>query len=218
MMLSIVIIILAGALLACLLYCECREGSRGLLVPVKTVLSALFVVTVLVRPHPMPAYYHFLLIGLLFCLAGDVFLALPQDRMFRLGLVSFLVGHIFYSVAFFTTAPVSAWTWWGSLVALIVSGWIYLWLRPSLGAMNTPVLAYIVVITVMVSGAVSILGDARLALAGRIMIFAGGWCFYASDIFVARDRFVKKEPLNRLIGLPLYYGGQFLLAFSVGQL
>jgi len=218
MMHAIVIIILAGAFLACLLCCEWREGPRGLLVSTKTALSALFVVTVLVQPHPMPAYYHLLLIGLLFCLAGDVFLALPQDGMFRLGLVSFLVGHIFYSVAFFTTSPVSVWTGWGGLVALIVSGWIYLWLRPSLGTMNIPVLAYIVVITVMVSGAGSILGDARLALAGRIMVFAGGCCFYASDIFVARDRFVKKGPLNRLIGLPLYYGGQFLLAFSVGQL
>jgi uncharacterized membrane protein YhhN len=214
---DIVIIAAAAVLLPILLYYECREDRRGLL-PAKTALSVLFVITVLVQPHPMLAYYHFLLIGLLFCLAGDVFLALPRDRMFRIGLVSFLVGHIFYSVAFFTTAPVCTWTWWGTLAALIVSGWIYLWLKPSLGTMNTPVLAYIVVITIMVSGAWSILGDARLAWAGRIMIFAGACCFYASDIFVARDRFVKKEALNRLIGLPLYYGGQFLLAFSVGQL
>ena len=218
MMLHIVILVLSGALLACLLYYECREGPRGLLVPVKTALSGLFVITVLVQPHPMPVYYHLLLIGLFFCLAGDVFLALPQDRMFRLGLVSFLVGHIFYSVAFFTTAPVSAWTWWGTLVALIVSGWIYRWLKPSLGTMNIPVLAYIVIITIMVSGAWSIWGDARLAWTGRTMVFAGACCFYISDIFVSRDRFVKKEVLNRLIGLPLYYGGQFLLAFSVGQL
>lgn len=30
------------------------------------------------------------------------------------------------------------------------------------------------------------------------------------------DRFIKKQMLNRCIGLPLYYAGQFLLAFSVG--
>jgi uncharacterized membrane protein YhhN len=217
MMLHIVILVLAGALLPCLLYYEHKEDRRGL-VPAKTALSALFVITALVQPHPIPAYYHFLLIGLLFCLAGDVFLALPQDRMFRLGLVSFLIGHIFYIVAFFTTAYVGHWTWWGTLVVLIVSGWIYRWLRPHLGGMNGPVLAYIIVITVMVSGAWSIWGDARLAWVGRIMVFAGACCFYISDVFVARDRFVKKEALNRLIGLPLYYGGQFILAFSVGQL
>jgi uncharacterized membrane protein YhhN len=216
MILHIIILFLAGALLPCLLYYECREDRRGL-IPAKTALSALFVITALVQSHPMPVYYHFLLIGLLFCLAGDVFLALPQDRMFRLGLVSFLVGHLFYIIAFFNTASLGPWTWWGTLAVLIVSGWIYRWLRPRVGGMNGPVLAYIIVITVMVSGAWSVLGDARFAWAGRIMVFAGACCFYISDIFVARDRFVKKEALNRLIGLPLYYGGQFLLAFSVGQ-
>jgi len=217
MMLQIAIIALAGALLPILLYYEYMEDRRGLL-PAKTALSALFVITALVQPHPVSLYYHFLLIGLLFCLAGDIFLALPEERMFRLGLASFLVGHLFYIVAFFITAHLSAWTWCGTLVALIGSGWIYLWLKPSLGRMKTPVLAYIVAITIMVSGASSLLGDARLDWTGRTMVFAGACSFYISDIFVARDRFVKKEAMNRFVGLPLYYGGQFLLAFSVGQL
>ncbi len=42
--------------------------------------------------------------------------------------------------------------------------------------------------------------------------------FYVSDVFVARDRFLKEEFINRLVGLPMYYAGQFLLAFSVGLL
>ncbi|MDD3992851.1 MAG: hypothetical protein PHV70_11955 [Desulfobacteraceae bacterium] len=37
-----------------------------------------------------------------------------------------------------------------------------------------------------------------------------------SDLFVARQRFVAPAFSNRLLGLPLYYIGQFLLAFSVG--
>jgi len=51
-----------------------------------------------------------------------------------------------------------------------------------------------------------------------MMVFSGASRFYISDLFLARDRFVKKEPANRFIGLPLYYIGQFLLAFSVGLL
>ncbi len=217
MTLNIIIIVLAGGLLPFLLYYEYREDRRGLL-PAKTALSALFVITALVQPHPISPYYHFLLIGLLFCLGGDVFLALPQDKMFRLGLVSFLIGHISYIIGFFDTAHVSAWTWWGTLMVFIISGWIYLWLKPRLGTMNAPVLAYIVVITVMLSGAWSILGDPGLSWTARIMIFSGASCFYISDILVARDRFMKKGPVNRFIGLPLYYIGQFLLAFSVGLL
>ena len=62
----------------------------------------------------------------------------------------------------------------------------------------------------------SVLGDSDLPGSGRIMIFVGALSFYFSDLFVARDRFIKEEFLNSLVGLPMYYAGQFILAFSVG--
>ncbi len=211
------VFVLAGALLPAVVYYDCRGNRRGLL-PTKTALSALFVVTAFVEPHHIPVYYRFLVIGLLFSMCGDVFLALPQERMFRLGLVAFLLGHLSYCVAFFSTAGWSDRAGWGTLAVLLGSGVVYRWLRPRLGRMHAPVLAYIVVITVMVSGAWSLWGDPRLARPGRFMVLLGALGFYVSDIFVARDRFVKDEAINRLIGLPLYYGSQFLLAFSPGYL
>jgi len=42
--------------------------------------------------------------------------------------------------------------------------------------------------------------------------------FYLSDLFVARNQFMKKAYINRLVGLPLYFIGQFLLAFSVAHI
>jgi uncharacterized membrane protein YhhN len=84
--------------------------------------------------------------------------------------------------------------------------------------MLIPVIAYIIVITVMVIGAWTVLGDTKLSYAGRLLVFIGAVSFYLSDLFVARDRFVKSEFTNRLIGLPMYYCGQFLLAFSIGLL
>jgi uncharacterized membrane protein YhhN len=104
----------------------------------------------------------------------------------------------------------------GSLVLLAVSGFVYFRLEPYLGSMKPAVLLYVIVITTMVAGAWAVLGDARLTRLGRFMVFAGALGFYCSDVFVARDRFLRKEFFNRLIGLPMYYGGQFLLAFSVG--
>jgi len=101
---------------------------------------------------------------------------------------------------------------------LVFSAGVYLWLRPHLASMNLPVLAYVIVITIMLSGAWSVLGDSNLRVLGRIMVFVGALSFYFSDLFVARDRFLKREFLNRLIGLPMYYIGQFVLAFSVGLL
>jgi uncharacterized membrane protein YhhN len=84
--------------------------------------------------------------------------------------------------------------------------------------MNIPVLLYVIIISIMVSGAWTVLGDPDLNRSGRNMVFVGALSFYFSDVFVARDRFIGHQFLNRLIGLPLYYAGQFLLAFSVGLL
>ncbi|MEJ2170598.1 MAG: lysoplasmalogenase, partial [Desulfobacterales bacterium] len=184
--------------------------------PVKTVLSCLFVFIAMVQAHPIPGYYYLLLIGLIFCLGGDVFLALPQDKMFLTGLVSFLLGHVFYGICFFYAADVGLWTLIGGLAALTVSAVVFFRLRPHLDEMLMPVLAYIFVITLMVVGAWTVLTDAQLDFTGRLLVFVGAASFYFSDVFVARDRFLKSAFINRLIGLPMYYCGQFLLAFSAG--
>ena len=216
-MLNTLIIILAAILLLALLYYENRVNQKGLVLT-KTALSLLFVIAVVVQPHPISAYYYCLLAGLIFCLGGDIFLALRQKMMFLIGLIFFLVGHIFYIFGFFYVAQSSQWTWLGLLTVLVISVWIYFWLRPHVGSMNVPVVLYIIIITIMLSGAWSVLGDSSLAAPGRTMIFIGACSFYFSDIFVARDRFLRKGFLNRFIGLPMYYTGQFLLAFSVGLL
>ena len=214
-MLNLLIIATAAGLLGGLLYCEKKEILKAKLT-VKTALSALFILTAVVQPHPIDSYYRFILLGLIFCLGGDVFLALPQEKMFRLGLVSFLVGHVFYVVAFLYVAGINFWTFIGLTISVIISGGVYFWLRPHLGSMKIPVLCYIMVITAMVVGAWTVLAAGGLALAGRVLVFIGALGFYFSDIFVARQRFLKAEFFNRLMGLPLYYGGQFMLAFSVG--
>jgi uncharacterized membrane protein YhhN len=212
-MYNIVLVFLPTALMAVLLSYEHKDDPRGVL-PTKTVLSCLFVLTAIVQPHPNPGYYHRLLPGLVLCLGGDVCLALRRQKMFLIGLVLFLLGHVFYIFAFLYLAQTNSWTLIGSPAFLAVSGTIYLRLKPYLGKMKIPVLLYLIVITIMVLGAWTVLGDSRLTGFGRIMVFAGALSFYCSDVFVARDRFWKREFFNRLFGLPMYYAGQFLLAFS----
>ncbi len=216
-MLNTVILMLAAALLSGLLFFENRGNPKRVL-PVKTMLSCLFILTAIVQPHLIPAYYRFILIGLVFCLGGDIFLALPQKKMFLLGLVSFLVGHIFYVVAFLNVAGLNGLAFIGIVLTLGVSAGVYKWLAPHLGTMKVPVIFYVIIISVMLCCAWAILGENDLTRSGRLLMFIGALSFYVSDLFVARDRFLKNESLNRLLGLPLYYGGQFLLAFSVGYL
>ena len=211
------IILLAVLLLTALLYFE-KQANHKAVLPIKTLLSGLFIITAVLEAHPLPGYFYLLLIGLIFCLGGDICLALPRERMFLYGLISFLLGHVFYIIAFFYVAHLNSWTWFGSGLCAVLSGGIYFWLRPHLGSMNVPVLGYVIIITLMVAGAWSVFGSVHLAWDGRLLVFVGALGFYFSDIFVARNRFIKPEFLNRFIGLPLYYGGQFLLAFSVGLL
>ena len=216
-MLNTVIIVAAVILLFGLLVFEKNGNLKGKL-PFKSTLSCLFILTAVLQPHPLPVYFYILLIGLIFCLGGDVFLALPQERMFLFGLVSFLLGHVFYVVCFFYVADLNPWTWGGCAIAVAISCLVFFWLRPHLGSMLVPVIAYIIIITAMVIGAFTVLGDPALRSTGRLMVILGASSFYISDLFVARDRFLKPGFANRLIGLPLYYGGQFLLAFSTGQI
>ena len=79
-----------------------------------------------------------------------------------------------------------------------------------------PVIAYVVIISAMTIGASALKSNPMLDMTGKILVYAGALLFYVSDIFVARHRFVKKEFINRAIGLPMYYTAQFMIAFSTG--
>lgn len=158
--------------------------------------------------------------GLVFGAIGDVLLMFEAERAFLGGLVAFLLGHLAYVVAFARIIPPARWIE-GGMIAVIAAtlgaaAVVLRWLWPRLGAMRIPVIGYVAVITSMVVGgiAVSVHGTAVDPTAARLAT-AGAIAFYASDLAVARDKFVVKDAWNRAIGLPLYYGGQLLIAWSV---
>jgi uncharacterized membrane protein YhhN len=202
-------------LLVVLLYFE-KTGLRLGRIVTKSLLSLLFVITVFLQPNANEAFTRYLKIGLILCLGGDVFLALPGLKWFRTGLAAFLLGHGLYILAFNSLVPFNGWFSPGDFLILGISLGASRWLWPHLGAMKLPVLAYVAVITLMVFGAWEVFNRLDLPFTGKALIFWGAILFYLSDLFVARDQFIKKAFSNRLIGLPLYYTGQFLLAFSPG--
>ena len=214
-MTEILILAAAAPLLAGLLFFEKKESTKGLLLT-KPFLSALFVATALTGPQADPEYFRWILAGLLLCLAGDVFLIFFFSRItFLAGLVSFLAGHVLYAVAFFSLAGPGTANWIAIVFLLAVSGVVFVWLRPHLGKMLVPVIAYIAIITVMVIGAASLMENGNRAFSGRALALAGAILFYVSDIFIARQRFVTRNFFNRAVGLPLYFTAQFLIAFSI---
>ena len=214
-MLRYILIVVAACLLLGLVWAE-STGNNWLALGFKTPLSILFVITALLQPKALPKYFKFVLIGLILGLVGDVCLALPGLTAFRVGLVAFLAGHILYILAFAILTRRADWINPVNILIIAISGCIYLWLLPHLGNMLVPVTFYIVVISVMVAGAWAAFRNPRVQGLGAWFILVGAVFFFVSDIFVAHQRFVIEQFYNRLIGLPLYYTAQFLLAFSVG--
>jgi uncharacterized membrane protein YhhN len=213
-MLNAGIMFAGGVLLIGLLMAEKKGSLRGKLIT-KPLASIGFIVLAVVQPHPAPSYYYWVLGGLVLCLGGDIFLALPQKPMFLVGLISFLLGHVLYVFGFLSLVPLNAWVRGGTLMIACISTAVFIWLKPHLGSMLGPVIVYLLVISLMLSGALAVFNSDGIAARGRLLVAAGAALFYLSDLFVARNRFVKKKYINRLVGLPLYYAGQYLLALSV---
>ncbi|MFO1406689.1 MAG: lysoplasmalogenase [Steroidobacteraceae bacterium] len=197
----------AVAVLA-LLVAEWRGSTAGVWCA-KPVASLAFVWVALESGATGSSYGAWLLAGLLLCLAGDLLLV-PTDRpaAFKAGILAFLLGHVAYAVAFLALEP--------SKLGFVGAGFLLFgllrpvlrWLRPHLPPdMVVPVHAYVIVIGAMAALAVSV----TLAGAPRL-VAAGALAFAASDVAVARDRFVAPGFPNRAWGLPLYYAAQCALA------
>mgnify|MGYP001076777938 CR=1 FL=1 len=157
-----------------------------------------------------PFYLYMILIGLLFSLAGDIFLMLPDDR-FIAGLASFLVAHICYLVAFSRgTALISS--PWALILLLLYGAVMFRVLLPHLDKMKSPVLMYNLVIVMMVwrawerSSQVPGMGT-RLACVGAIL-------FLISDSALALNRFVAKYKGAQALILGTYFAAQWLIAMS----
>lgn len=189
-----------------------RTGHHNTGASFKMVASTGFIAMAIAAGGFQTVYGWLILLGLFFSWWGDYFLLSGTDRIFLLGLIAFFLAHVVYTGAFL---------WQGihigaaavSFAGLCVPGvMIVIWMWPHLGDMRTPVLAYVLIITLMVAFASGM--SWRWGIWTAVL---GALIFYVSDIFVARDRFVSPGPINGFIGLPLYYLGQMLLAWSVGM-
>jgi uncharacterized membrane protein YhhN len=149
--------------------------------------------------------------ALVLCAIGDVLLIPPGHGLtFQAGTGSFALGHGLYAWAFWLQRPSLAATIITAAIMLVTVAITLRWLKPHLPAeLTAPVCVYMGVISVMVSlavGASVALADVRFAIAAI--------AFAASDVSVARDRFVQPSFVNLLWGLPLYYAAQVAFAWN----
>ena len=187
-------------------------GLTPVMGSLKAVTSTAFLAIAITLGALDSRYGQCILLGLALSWFGDIFLIWRTRGPFLAGLVAFLLAHVAYCAAF-VFHGLSLWWSLGMLVALVpVAVIIARWVLPKADpGMRAPVLAYMVVISTMVFLAAGVVGAQ-----GPVIIVAGAVLFYISDVFVAREAFVAPGFANTLLGLPLYYGGQVLLAWSVG--
>lgn len=158
-----------------------------------------------------------LVVALVLCLAGDVFLMLPGrapgaegPNLFLAGLASFLAGHVAYVAAFWIAGVEAAWVVAGAALAAAVVVAVG---RPVVGAvarsaepgMARPVAAYVGVISLMVLSATA---------TGEALAIAGALIFATSDTLIARERFIAPVPAGRLAIITTYHVAQALLVLS----
>ncbi|MEA3502134.1 MAG: lysoplasmalogenase [Actinomycetota bacterium] len=158
------------------------------------------------------SYGKVVLVALVLSWIGDLLLTFSSRQAFLGGLVAFLLGHVAYSVAFGTLGVDPIVGAISAVVIAIIAVFVWRWLAPHVADMAGPVVAYVVVISVMVVLAFGTFGDGATWL-----IPVGATLFFVSDLFVARNQFVAPGIVNRIWGLPLYYLAQVLLALSVAS-
>lgn len=149
-----------------------------------------------------------LMVALLCSWVGDLLLLPGKGKWFLYGLVSFLLAHIAFALCFIQrgidTGQLLLPGVGVGLLVLVISYWLLPHVEHE---MKLPVLGYMAAIVVMV-----ILAFATHHHLPNAAIPVAACLFLVSDLFVARDRFVKKEAWNRIIGTPLYFGAQMIFA------
>ena len=186
-----------------------KTELRYVFKPLTTLLIILL--AILQEPQVSELYKQLILAGLIFSLAGDVFLMLPKDR-FIAGLGSFFIAHLFFIFAF--AGDFGPYWGWGYLIPIVLYAAIFLKiLLPHTKKMTIPIIAYVLVLLVFLwqaSGRGYVLGGSSPALA-----FFGAVLFVASDSILAYDRFVKGFKFATFFIMLTYWLAQVFITLSV---
>lgn len=160
------------------------------------------------RANNISKYKLLLIIGLIFCMIGDYAIG----KVFEYGLLSFLIGHVFYISAFSTanerkvpTAAKVPLLLFGIAMALWIGGTLF-----SLGDtfLGIAVITYMAVILAM--GWSSIRTNSNFALVGALL-------FIASDTVLAINKFVIDIPYSHQLIMLTYYAAQLFITLSISQ-
>ena len=184
-----------------------RYFTKTLLIP----LLALFYIISIANLNGM------ILSALICCFLGDFFLLWSQKKTFFIaGLISFLLGHIFYTIAFLQTTSflsgIPKWFYFSLFPYIWYGIFILKKLNPYLYSMKVPGIVYLSLILIM-----SFASFSRIwALKGVSfwLPFVGSIFFIASDSLLAFRNFKHKLTRGWISVMITYVLAQLLIIFG----
>ena len=157
--------------------------------------------------------------GLIFSLFGDSFLMFAgRDVYFFLyGLVSFLLAHIVYSMAFFRDFKNNpqASKYYGHLMLFVMGVFslsYYSWIRDYLNDFRIPVMAYMFVISIM--AILSAYRYKRVNLLSFRLMYWGAIFFVISDSALAYNKFIEPFSFAGILIMSTYMIAQYLITIG----
>jgi uncharacterized membrane protein YhhN len=161
-------------------------------------------------------------LGLIFSLAGDIFLMLPREQ-FIPGLISFLLGHLAYLVGFNQQLPPLEFA--SLILAAFVTATGYFIYRAIYAGLRSkgktrlafPVLLYSIVISLMLISALLTLvrPDETWQPGPSLLVSLGAFLFFLSDTLLAWNKFVEALPGGRTLVHITYHLGQYTMMLGV---
>ena len=177
----------------------------------KLTASTAFVVLAVANGATDSAYGRLILTALIFSWAGDALLLSLRSVFLLAGIAVFFFAHVAFGAALASQRLDTGWLVISLVVlcagALAILRWLWKYLATP---HKIAVPAYLAAITVMTSLAI-----AASAASTSPLLATAAVTFTASDISVARNRFVGRSIANKIWGVPLYYVAQLLFAMSV---
>jgi len=181
------------------------------------LLPMVLIIVLAVSSQPadkLKMYKVLVVIGLFFSIAGDALLLNNGNEWFMFGLLSFLVGHLFY-----VAAMISRWEFSLLTLVCVVPIGLYSWLigwqlhngimtNSDNSALWLSVAVYVSVISVMCWTA--IMSRNWHAMVGAIL-------FAVSDSILAWNKFVSNVPASGIWIMLTYFAAQLFIAGSIAN-
>ena len=203
---TVILSIIASISAVITIYAKRRENNLLQYIFKPLTMLAIILLAILNISLPPTVYQKMIVIGLIFSTVGDVFLI--DSKRFIQGLINFLLAHICFIIAFFSTPNLPSAIFYLAYVIFFLS---ILWKH--LDNLKIPVIVYSFALALMSWFALSRyfgLNDDK-----SLFAFLGSISFVASDSLLAFNKFKSSFPFAEILILSTYFIAQWLIALSV---